>query len=471
MMLFGRTLFGGALLPRQVTAEGSTVASAQAQVAESSLRRGAAGVNGTASVAQATAVRIRIPVAVATGGTALVSGAGQGAFAPGVSLSATAAVAGQSVAEYRPPASAIGTAVCQAAGFKRTRPRLPSVSLATAQMEGDGLVYVYADADAARARALPFATYWYVSLGEVVAAASLSGEGEITQKGFGAAAPTATASGEALAEFVGGGQECGPVAELDADPLQYIGGIEHHFGRGVALASVAMSAEPCIYTVKLAVGRATLQSAPSVRRAVSASALGHATAAGDAERVIPFEGAVFIASSAQATARANSRVRGAAVIQSAAITTAVNARFSASAHLQVNSTAQAQSLRLAIDVTPAPAGGSAEAKPAKGARIAGATGTAQGSSAAQGRAVSRLAAFGQTGGVSSPVGELSLVEKIPASGEATAAADLSGTNTVGVADQTLSTRVVAVAAGSRRLALEPSQRLIAVGGTARQLAA
>lgn len=471
-MLFGRSLFGGALYPRQVTAGGVVAATSSARVVESANRKSGASAAASAVAAQASAVRVVIPTSPVVSCTSAATSTAKVNFSGFVDGHAASSVLGQARVDFTADAVALAVAGALPNPERRVRINFPSVAQGVALGEAEGAAWVYARLAAVAAKAFTFGTHWYVGRGWAVAAASV--EATATQNLNAEGHATASATPTALAQLEAYGQGVAEPAQalLDSDPILESDGVLYRFGRSNVRAAAEPTATCYVYSVMLAVGFANVSAQAQARRAASGRTSGVALGVADTERVVPFEGAVVVGAAAHGSARAKASVLGRVRTNTRAEVAPANIVYIVSGSVNVDSQAGAVSTRVVIETAPGTAGGTALAAPAKAANAAVGRAQATTSGAAgTGAVVARFAAIGASGGHSLPSATAALHPKIPVSGTATAEAFCEGTNVVGFADQPLGARVIRVESALRTTTVQSSTRVVAVAGFNRQLAA
>lgn len=471
-MLFGRSLYGGALYPRQVTAGGSVAATCSVQVSEVANRKLAGGTAGLAVAAQAEAIRNVIPTSPVVSCVAGVSGSGKADFSGFADAQTTAAVAGLPRCDFL-SGGEVAAGMDGAVSVERwVRVLIPSKSVGTALGEAEGAAYVYAGAVAVSAKAFPFGTHWFIGRGVTDATATPAADVSRTLSVHGESITAALPAGDAQTELFGRGDSASASALLDSDPVIESDGIMYRFGRGEAIPAASPSADSYVYSVMLGVGFAYPVGNGQSQRAASGQAVATASGVADTERVVPFEGAVTVGAIATGEVRAKIHVLGRAQTYTTADVASAHVFYLASSRAVVESEATAESLRVALETRPGAGGGSAVAAPAAASTNAMASGTsAECATGGAAKAVVRYAIFGSGSGLALPAATSALHPKIPASGEATGEAFAEGTNAVGNPDQPLSARAVSVPSGGRTIVVQSSTRTVGVGGTNRRLAA
>lgn len=467
-MLYGRTLFGAALYPRQVTAGG--IASASASVsAQQLVHREATGVAcfGNAAI-EPTGVRNVLPVpGTSTGVCSVASAKAVAEFRPPVATHGAAAVAGTATCDFFGTADS-STLARPTAWVQRTARTLPaSKAVARATIEPDAAVYVLADPEPIRAKATVFGTHWFVGRGEATPNALPAADGQIQIPASGTApasgSPVAAAAIDCLVAGV-----CRAQVEIDSDPLIESGGIEYWSARGVAIGAVSPSADPYVFTVALAVGRGKPSGEANAHRAAKGKAVAHARGAGDMQRVVPESAQVVVGAKASAAASASRSTVGTVVVDAVG---AFQARATVHAFTKAHASGAATGRLFQTEVrivgsvgaTASVAVDACRLRPASGAVAVLSSSAARGRYRAVGAGTSVCPASGVADGIFHP--------KILVSGLAEAVALANGTNRVNESTQPLSSRVVTVGSDSRQILVNPSPRLVAVGGYSRQMAA
>lgn len=468
MLLYGRTIYGGPFNPRQVTAEGSVVCAASASARANVAYRAASGSFATATVARGSALRTVLPGAVAITGRATVQNAKPKVdFRLAGVAQAVANVTGRAHAEFFLAGDLSAAALPSGRIIRTTRVRIPSQALGSASIEVEAALYALANPGRALCYANPFGTYWYVGCGEVSATAGASAQGERIRAAAGQAVGQADAAGQACVEF-SGAAVVHAEATPDPDSMELRGGVRYWTGRARPVATSEATADAYVFSVALAVGRATVAGSCNARRAGAAAVRPTAQATGRAETVLPEYGTVRIDTAAAGEAVAQLAAFAKAQVAAAGASQATG-RLAASAKGRAECKAEAQATVVWIT-----AAGSAQAG-------AGATGrcerTSLGGGAAQvvsisaARARKEAAARVQVGGLAQLAGNGGLHPKVLASAAVVATATLVGSNNVNSALQRLSVRRVRVPAQARKVRVAGEKRQIVVAGQKRRVAA
>lgn len=467
-MLYGRTLFGGPLYPRQVTAAGSAVCSAEIAATATSALRSAAGVFGLTTVATAEALRTAVAAPVVPQGMCDVQDAvAHVEFRPGALPVATAAVQGRAEVEFFLAGTLAAAGVATGKIIRMIRYPVATQFWCLATVEAEGTVYALGDPERAWGIARPFGTYWFVSKGEVAASGVGAADGQRHRAGAIAVQAGALVQGTARVDGNASGAVAAEAAG-DPDALLEVGGVRYWSARGGALASAEPTAGAYVYTVALAVARALPTADAVARRAAKAGAICTANGTGSMERVLPQEGSVVIDSSAQGTASArafaNASASAAATGASAA---AAEVEFLASGGATASAGGVSNVVWLEIKASATSTGS------VVGGAIRHRFGGGQVLAFPTVVGAARLASFsgGQSAGLAMGTAVGGLHPKIPATGAAQAEAQVSGFNTVNEATQRLSTRVIWVGADVRLLIVPRSPRLVTAAGQLRRMAA
>lgn len=468
-MLYGRTLFGGALYPRQVTAAGSVACSASVSVSAAAAFRDGSGTFATATVASGTGVRNVLPVALAARASVATPGTARVDFALAAVSSGESNSSGAARVDFSALADAV--ALAGAAGkIIRTIPqRIPSRANAYALPEAEPQVCVYVAPARVMCYANPFATYWYVGRGDCVAQAGGEVAAAIIRAASCEAVGSAGLAGMSRADTKSAGALRGQ-ALAGVDPLTTVAGIRYWDANAEPVGEALLSGEAYTYSVAPAVGRATVVGGANSRRAASGTARCFGGARGSMERVQPEYASVTVQSRAEggahahlgALAQARTDVTGAAAAGAKADLAARGVSAGAAAGVS-------NVIWLASPAGQAAASGVTGKANAFRERVA--TGAAPGGASMTGTGVVAALLAGHTRGLAHPVADGGYHPKIAAAGTTVGGAVVVGTNRTNDADQRLSTRVVAVTGERRSLSITEPPRLIAVAGAARRLAA
>lgn len=467
-MLYGRTLFGGALNPRQVTAAGSAVCVAGAQAQANAALRTGAGAFATASVATGVALRTVLPatthpvgVAVAQAAQALVD------FSFGGAAAAGGVGQGRAQAEFSLAGGALSALSATGRITRTIRYPVATRFRCFAGVEAGAVVYVLADLDQADCRATPFGTYWEVGYGQAPGVATPAAGAQQTLQAAGHVAGGALAAAAAQVDSFAAG-ESRVSADADPDSLHTASGVRYWSARAVCPAIASFEATPYVYSVALAVGRAWLVAGAQARRAARVSAVPRAVGSGHCELVLPEQGTAVIHSDAQGavvatlSAKARTQVGAAGAAEAGA-----RVVYGAGGEARASGVAESNVVWLTTSGTARPfAGGQGRCHRAslcagQATVIAFSTPGARKSAAGRGQSV----------GLSAPTGQGIFHPKIDAQGSAQAVAQVTGSNTTNEAAQRLSTRVVRVGAGDRLQIVPRSLRLVQSAGQVRRVAA
>jgi hypothetical protein len=467
-MLFGRSLFGGALYPRQVTAAGAVACSATTSAKATAAFRDASSSFATATVATGTGVRNVLPVAVVPQGVATVpAAAAKVDFSAAVTSVGAASVAGRGIADYLLGGEGLGEALPSGKVVRTTKALIPSNAKCFAEIEPDAAIYALADPEAVWCYANPFGTYWYVGYGAADCIATLVGASEQILVGAGQCSTETLASGTARCDSNSGGA-LEAVASADSDPLTTIQGVRNWSVRGECLAEGDAQASEYVFTVALSVGLAYPMAAAQVRRAAGGGAYTVAQASGRLEIVLPEYSYVLIESQAGGEATAHLAAFATARVGAEGASAAA---ASTEAHAAGVAAATAAPANNVVWLT----GSGASHGECSAAAVVDRRVQVQGecAQAAAATAVGRkqAAALGSSTGLAAAAAAGALQPKIPVAGVAVAMATVTGFNRINDASQRLSARVVNVSGASRTLTLSEPPRLVVVGGVSRRLAA
>lgn len=171
-MLFGRTLFAGALVAGIVTATGvGAVATAQASAAAAVVFKGKGSAVAQAN-AQALALRMHYPTPLLAGASASATGQSKVAFFLEGSALAQALAQSKEIAWYFGSSTASAGAVASAKAFKRVRSKTQPPAKAYAEADADPQIYFLAKGTTAFLRAFAVGTTDYVGRGTAHATAT-----------------------------------------------------------------------------------------------------------------------------------------------------------------------------------------------------------------------------------------------------------------------------------------------------------
>lgn len=486
-MLFGRSLYGGALYPRQVTAAGAAACGATTSAKATAAFRDGSGTFATATVASGTGVRNVLPVPVVGQGVAAISAKALAQFFLSVTPVATATVQGLPRADFFGLGDAFGTTEPLGSIIRTTRVRIPSAARCNAEVEPDAVVYALADPESALCYANPFGTYWYVGAGTAAAETTATASPQKAQAAEGTSLCAAAVSAAALSDT----QSVGAVdviAVLGSDPLLTSGGVRYWDAAGHSIAHAEGQADEYVYAVALSVGFCNPSARAQAHRAARGTSLVTAKAAGYMEIVLPEYGQVHIDTAAFGAANAHfaalgkSRVSavGASAAQASGEAKASGeSRAAASATsnvvwLTANGAAVGQSGAAAVVHRGIYASGAcpqAASAAAAGRKEAAASVTSNGLAAANGNGIfhPKVLCDGEAEAKALLAAAYRMAER--AAGVATASALPVATNRVNDAGQRLSARVIAVGAERRSISITEPPRLITAAGAARRLAA
>ena len=489
-MLFGRTLFGGALYPRQVTAGGTAVCGATSAAKATAALRDGSGAFATATVAAGTGVRNVLPVPVAVLPVATVTGKALAQLRGYASPSCTAAVQGRARCDFEAKAESLAVAVGAAAIIRTIVQRIPSRLSGLATLEGEAQVYVYVSPARVMCYANPFGTHWFVGRGAAAAQASAQCAAAIIRAAAGGCSA-------AVAPVIGArfdGTSSGAVgASADAivDPLLTAAGVRYWDALGLSVGRATLAAAAYTYSVALAVGRAHIQGVANSHRAARSHARGFGEARGSMERVQPEYASVTIRSSATGGGLAHlAALAKAATSVQGAVSATPKKDAAARGRVDVVATGGSGAVWLA-----APAGtatglaASGQAKPLRrtfshgstsGAALWAATARTHARPTAQAVGVTTLTAAPQlrdktlASGSVGPQAEVHALDTRMAQRAAGAAQGVAlpeATNRTNNAAQQLSSRVIQVGGEARTVPVTESRRAISVQGAPRLLAA
>lgn len=469
MLLLGRSPFGTVAYTGEILASGSAVGEASVRVSESALRPAQGSVSCGAQ-ARAEAVRNVNPVPKQVDIRSGASVAEVAHYALGGDAATASSAKARAVAEFAGQGQGSGAASVTGSMHRIMRMRRAGQALATASMEAEAYAYVYVLGRRAWARALPFATYWYVGQGRISAGAVCGGEAQRIRSSTGASRAVGTIQPNAQVDSNGSGGAQASV-QLDSDPQLVIDGVIHKFGLGHSRATAEATAKPYVYTVDLAVGRARLSATPNVRRPNGGHVVARVTGQGRLERVLPFESSVVVGAEASGSASLRLAAFGRVDIDAVGCVATAQATLNAKAQVSTRSFADAEVARLAIEIRPGTAEAKAEVEPAEAIRNVLVAARPVGRANVRGMPRSLRAGFGKSAGVAAIWAGAGLHPKLTTSGEALASATVLGSNRVNETGQFLSQRLLVVGAANRSISLSPSYRTVKVGVSRRELAA
>ena len=486
-MLLGRSLYGGALYPRQVTAAGAVACGATTSAKAIAAFRDGSGTFATATVATGAGVRNVLPVPAVGQGVAAVSAKAFAQFFLAVAPVGAAAVQGLARADFFALGDLPATVTCTGRIIRTIRVLIPSNAKCQAEIEPEAAIYALADPEAALCYSNPFGTYWYVGTGSTEPTASLAATAQKVRAASGVALCAASIFATAQADTHGLGA-AEPVAALTSDPLLTVAGVRYWDAHGESVAQAEGSADEYIYAVALSVGFCNPNGRAQAQRAARGAAACNARATGFIEIVLPEYGQVFIDTAALGAANAHfaalgkSRVTaiGASAARAASEAKAAGeSRASAGVAsnvvwLTANGTVNGQSGATASAHRGIYAGGTcpqAAGAAAAGRKQAAASVASNGLAAASGSGIFHPKVLCE--GSATAVANLAALYRLAqrAAGVATAGALPVGTNRVNDAGQRLSSRAIGVGAERRFISITEPPRLIAVAGAARRLAA
>lgn len=280
-MIFGRSLFGGAVIAGYITVSGAATATATA-VAEAHVSYNLSGYGvATATVPPANGFKVTFGHGEAAC-SATVTGIEHVDFMLKGDAFAEATATGFALLESNPKVNALATAVATGVASKRVRMPYQTPANAYAYAEGDGISYVLATANPARAYAYGFGTTYYVGRGNAVAEASIEAVPEIIIGASNNATGTAEASGECL-RIAGANAKGLATATIFGDGDKTHNGIRYveFFGKGVAKATLTNSTT-IIFQPQQAHAYAYINAIPVHTKGVKGKATGTATLVGNA---------------------------------------------------------------------------------------------------------------------------------------------------------------------------------------------
>lgn len=470
-MLFGRTLYGGALYPRQVTAAGSAACVASVTATASSTRYVAGDAVAVASVAPSSAVRIVLPTSPQIEGRATVSGAPLASFALHGAAAGAAAVSGLAQAAFSPAGAVTAPAEVTGSIIRTIRYPLGGTRAdCFATLEAGTAVYVLAYPEPGIVTARVFGTYWEVGGGESQPEASPTGSAQhvkhVGSTAWCTAQPVAAARVEAFAQ---GGAAA--TASADPDALHTTAaGIRLWATRGSTTAMVTASAVPYVYGVELAVARVTVTGTANTLRAAFGVATPRALLSADSERVYPEVASVAVSSSAAASGVGITAARGVAQVSATGGAVAA-ARVTATGFggATGGATPVAQVIRLDLWPGMSSAGGVGSVDMFRQAHAGGQPGEVTAAPTASAR-LDSLAAGNATGGAMATAAGV-FHPKIDAAGTVDATSSCSGFNVVNEAAQRLSARALRVGAQDRTVFTPSAARTVRLAGVTRRVAA
>lgn len=487
-MLFGRTLYGGALLPRQYTAEGAVTCTANVAASPHPASRPAKGTAAGVAAVQATATRRKIPGAATTATATVLPLGARSDRRPGALAAGTATAAALPRAAFSGFIGALATAAASCSIERRTPVRYNAPLVATASGIADGDLYALAWPSPAQASARPFGTHWFVGQIDCAITSLAAADAQRVKAAQGEAVCFATGQAVVRGDLYGRATPTGGVAGLDLDPLQIAGGVRYWDARGVAQGVFAGSAAPYVYSVALSVGRATLAVAPNLRFMARAHAVAAAAPRCDAQIVVPQLAQLTVESDAVASVSARIAAFGVAQVGATGAGTATPLLEAAGAGNTAGAAnARANVVDLAVRVA-TQAGAGATGKLAREARTLGAVGVmAQvagratsillGSTGAVGLVQAtgagdfhpKLPVSGQVEGVATPDAQYRLAFRV--SGVAIGEASPWAVNLVNDARQPLASRRVDVGAEPRLVTVVATSRTLEIQTAARRMAA
>ena len=487
-MLFGRTLYGGALLPRQYIAEGAVTCTASVTASPHPASRPAKGTAAGIAAVQATATRRKIPGA-ATAATATVLPLGaRSDRRPGALAAGTATAAALPRAAFNGFVGASATTAASRSIERRTPVRYNAPLVAAASGVADGDLYTLAWPSPAQASARVFGTHWFVGQIDCAIAALVTADAQRVKTAQGEAVCSATGQAAVRGDLYGLATPIGGVAGLDLDPLQTVEGVRYWDARGVVQGVFTGSAAPYIYSVALSVGRAALAVVPNLRRMAQTHVVAAAALRCDAQIVVPELGQLTVESDAVASVSARIAAFGVAQVEATgagAATPLLEAAGAGDTAGAANAGVNVVELAVRGAIQ---AGAGATGKPVREARALGAVGvTAQ----AAGRGTSILSGATSAVGLVQATGAGDFHPKLPVSGQVEGVATpdaqyrmafrMSGmaigeaspwaVNLVNDARQPLASRRVDVGAEPRLVTVVATSRTLEIQTAARRMAA
>lgn len=234
-MLFGRSLFGGALVAGLVTLAGAAVCTASASGDATVLYKGRGVAQATAHVAVADALRSVIGEGHVALCEAQLSAAPVASFFAAGDAQASALAEGIALAQFFGVGVAQGDAYVQARVYRRVRMRYQPPAHATATGQGEIVSHVLAYAKPAVARANLVGTTYHVGRGVAAASAKLQGDAQkaIGARQYALAEASATAT---IVHTVGCAGDGEATAVAEGHPAITTGGIRYFDLAGVARA-------------------------------------------------------------------------------------------------------------------------------------------------------------------------------------------------------------------------------------------
>lgn len=490
-MLLGRSLYGGALYPRQVTAGGEVGCAAKIAANAAAIYRDGNKVFASSSPATAAAIRNVLPAPVAAPCAATVGARGKANFAAFAHPSGDVMAFGRARVLFAP--STVGLARADATGAIIRTIRMGAVSRTAggAAVEGEAVNYLLAVGEAAHCPARVFGTTWFVGNVQTAVAAIAQASAQRVQAAAGGAVAKASVQVAGRCALYAEGVAASGVVPA-VDPLHTAKGVHYWEARGDSAAAAALSGWGYVFTVALAVGFCAVTGRANTHRAAFATAIGLAALQARSEIVIPEQGRVRIESDAAAAGFAHFAAFGRAQINAVGATMArAETQLNAQAHAVTTVVPLSGAVSLAVCPRATQVfaiAASAEHLPATRDAAGAAASTPHIVAAAR----TRMFLAGTTGGAVDIAVDGAYHPKIPTSGGATATGLAVGTLRMGIrvagnanaeaypaatnkvndAGQRLSVRVATVEAENRTLKtpVEPS-RHIAVEGAARRLAA
>lgn len=301
-MLFGRSLFGGALVAGLVTLAGAAVCTASASGDATVLYKGRGAAQATAHVAVADALRSAI------GGGHVALCEAQLAAAPSASFfvegdaRVSALAEGIAQAQFFGEGVAQGDAYAQARIFRRVRMRYQPPAHATATGQGEVVSHLLAYGKRALARAKLFGTTYHVGRGVAAASAKLQGD---AQKAIGARqyALAEASAAATIVHTVGCAGDGEATAVAEGHPAITTGGVRYFDLAGAAHAEAyAPPAQMLVFQPQSMVAGATASGWAIQTRGFSGHGVATAKASGYMD--MTYTGQVGAPASVTATATA-----------------------------------------------------------------------------------------------------------------------------------------------------------------------
>ena len=487
-MLFGRTLYGGALLPRQYIAEGAVTCTASVTASPHPASRPAKGTAAGIAAVQATATRRKIPGA-ATAATATVLPLGaRSDRRPGALAAGTATAAALPRAAFNGFVGASATTAASCSIERKTPVRYNAPLVAAASGVADGDLYALAWPSPAQASARVFGTHWFVGQIDCAIAALVTADAQRVKTAQGEAVCSTTGQAVVRGDLYGLATPIGGVAGLDLDPLQTVEGVRYWDARGVAQGVFTGSAAPYVYSVALSVGRATLAVVPNLRRMAQTHAVAAAVPRCDAQIVVPRLAQLTVESDAVASVSARIAAFGVAQVEATgagAATPLLEAAGAGDTAGAANAGVNVVELAVRGAIQ---AGAGATGKPVREPRASGAVGVTtqvagratsilSGSTGAVGLVQAtgagdfhpKLPVSGQVEGVATPDAQYRMAFRM--SGMAIGEASPWAVNLVNDARQPLASRRVDVGAEPRLVTVVATSRTLEIQTAARRMAA